>query len=126
MKITFVGAGTGVAYVMGFSHLHENVEDEFRGRTFAALIALLRTGLLGSLAVAVAIFGLFWTVMAGAESPTRDEKILVGVTGSGELNAMVWDGTSWTTLFAPGATLIASVSHFGRGSNTVDTKAQCP
>jgi len=50
--IAFVGVGTGIAYVMGFSHLHENVEDEFRGRTFAALIALLRTGLLGSLAVA--------------------------------------------------------------------------
>ncbi len=50
--ITFVGVGTGIAYVMGFSHLHENVEDEFRGRTFAALIALLRTGLLASLAVA--------------------------------------------------------------------------
>ena len=50
--ITFVGVGTGIAYVMGFSHLHENVEDEYRGRTFAALIALLRTGLLGSLAIA--------------------------------------------------------------------------
>ena len=50
--ITFVGVGTGIAYVMGFSHLHENVEDEYRGRTFAALIALLRTGLLASLAVA--------------------------------------------------------------------------
>jgi dTMP kinase len=50
--IAFVGVGTGTAYVMGFSYLHENVEDEFRGRTFAALIALLRTGLLGSLAVA--------------------------------------------------------------------------
>ncbi len=50
--ITFVGVGTGAAYVMGFSHIHENVEDEFRGRTFAALIALLRTGLLVSLGVA--------------------------------------------------------------------------
>jgi dTMP kinase len=50
--IAFVGVGTGIAYVMGFSHLHENVEDEFRGRTFAALIALLRTGLLASLAIA--------------------------------------------------------------------------
>jgi dTMP kinase len=50
--IMFVGVGTGIAYVMGFSHLHENVEDEYRGRTFAALIALLRTGLLASLAVA--------------------------------------------------------------------------
>lgn len=50
--ISFVGVGTGVAYVMGFSHLHQSVEDEFRGRTFAALIALLRTGLLASLAVA--------------------------------------------------------------------------
>ncbi len=50
--ITFVGVGTGAAYVMGFSHIHENVEDEFRGRTFAALIALLRAGLLISLGVA--------------------------------------------------------------------------
>lgn len=50
--IAFVGVGTGIAYVMGFSHLHQNVADEFRGRTFAALIALLRTGLLASLAVA--------------------------------------------------------------------------
>ncbi len=50
--ITFVGVGTGAAYVMGFSHIHENVQDEFRGRTFAALIALLRTGLLVSLGVA--------------------------------------------------------------------------
>ncbi len=50
--ITFVGVGTGIAYVMGFSHLHKNVKDEYRGRTFAALIALLRTGLLASLAVA--------------------------------------------------------------------------
>lgn len=50
--ITLIGAGTGVAYVMGFSHLHKRVQDEYRGRTFAALIALIRTGLLASIAIA--------------------------------------------------------------------------
>ncbi len=37
-----------------------------------------------------------FTVMAGAEAPTRDEKIVVGVREDGKLNAMIWDGTSWT------------------------------
>lgn len=50
--ITIVGAATGIAYVMGFSHLHSRVRDEYRGRTFAALIALIRTGLLASIAIA--------------------------------------------------------------------------
>lgn len=50
--IFLVGVGTGGAYVTGFTLLHRRVSDDFRGRTFAALIALLRTGLLASLALA--------------------------------------------------------------------------
>jgi len=50
--ILLVGLGTGGAYVTGFTHLHGRVSDDFRGRTFAALIAMLRTGLLASLALA--------------------------------------------------------------------------
>ena len=46
------GVATGSAYVMGFTHIHESVPDDLRGRTFAALFTLARTALLVSLAVA--------------------------------------------------------------------------
>jgi dTMP kinase len=53
-----MGLGTGGAYVLGFSHLHEQVVDEVRGRTFAALFSLMRIGLLLSMAVALPLSGL--------------------------------------------------------------------
>jgi hypothetical protein len=46
------GVGTGVAYVTGFTHLHASVEDEVRGRTFAAVYTFSRTALLISFALA--------------------------------------------------------------------------
>lgn len=46
------GAGTGVAYVTGFTHLHASVDDEVRGRTFAAVYTFSRTALLVSFALA--------------------------------------------------------------------------
>jgi dTMP kinase len=50
---TFItGFGTGAGYVTGFTHLHARVADDFRGRTFAALYALVRTALLASFALA--------------------------------------------------------------------------
>ena len=36
-------------------------------------------------------------VLAGAEAPTRDEKIVVGLGSDKRLDAMVWDGTAWTS-----------------------------
>lgn len=57
------GAGTGIAYVTGFTHLHAIVSDDVRGRTFAALFAFARTALLVSMALAgvgaVALAGVF-------------------------------------------------------------------
>ena len=46
------GVATGSAYVMGFTHIHESVTDDLRGRTFAALFTLARTALLVSLTIA--------------------------------------------------------------------------
>ncbi len=46
------GVGAGSSYVMGFTHLHESVHDELRGRTFAALFTLARTSLLISISLA--------------------------------------------------------------------------
>ncbi|MGZ8753650.1 MAG: MFS transporter [Acidimicrobiia bacterium] len=45
------GIGAGSSYVMGYTHLHEQVDDEMRGRTFAALHTLARTSLLISIAL---------------------------------------------------------------------------
>ncbi len=38
-----------------------------------------------------------WNVIAGAESPDRDEAIVAGIGDDGNLVGMVWDGTAWTT-----------------------------
>ncbi|MGH8928450.1 MAG: MFS transporter, partial [Acidimicrobiia bacterium] len=46
------GLGTGVAYVTGFTQLHATVDDELRGRTFAAMFAFARIALLVSFALA--------------------------------------------------------------------------
>jgi dTMP kinase len=53
--VSLVGLGAGGAYVMGFSALHEQVADEIRGRTFAALFTVVRTALLASVALAGAV-----------------------------------------------------------------------
>jgi dTMP kinase len=52
-----MGFGAGAAYVMGLSHLHEQVDDEMRGRVFAALFALMRIGLFVSMGIAVPLEG---------------------------------------------------------------------
>ncbi len=50
--IAVVGFAAGPIYVLGFTLLHENVEDELRGRIFSALLVLVRFCLLFALAVA--------------------------------------------------------------------------
>lgn len=50
--IGVVGFAAGPIYVLGFTLLHENVEDELRGRIFSALLVLVRFCLLFALAVA--------------------------------------------------------------------------
>lgn len=39
-----------------------------------------------------------WTVMTSAESPTRNEAIVVGVDSSGIIRGERWNGTQWQTL----------------------------
>ncbi len=50
-----MGIGAGAAYVTGFTHLHETVSDDLRGRTFAVLFSLMRVGLLVSMAIAAPV-----------------------------------------------------------------------
>ncbi|MEM8706778.1 MAG: MFS transporter [Actinomycetota bacterium] len=50
--IAVVGFAAGPIYVLGFTLLHENVDDELRGRIFASLLVLVRFCVLIALAVA--------------------------------------------------------------------------
>ena len=50
--IAVVGFAAGPIYVVGFTLLHENVDDELRGRIFASLLVLVRFCVLLALAVA--------------------------------------------------------------------------
>jgi dTMP kinase len=47
----WLGAFCGLAWVSGYTLLQENVEDQYRGRTFGALTVLARIGLFLSLAL---------------------------------------------------------------------------
>jgi len=50
--IGLLGFAAGPIYVLGFTLLHENVDDEIRGRIFSALLVLVRLCMLMALAVA--------------------------------------------------------------------------
>jgi hypothetical protein len=52
-----MGVCTGSVYVLGFTILHETVEDDLRGRTFSALYTLVRFCLLMSFALAPLLAG---------------------------------------------------------------------
>lgn len=86
------GAGTGVAYVTGFTHLHATVTDDIRGRTFAALFASARAALLVS-------FGL-----AGVGAAALDG-VLPGMLSSGTRAVILGSGV--TILVSGAATLWA-------------------
>lgn len=49
--VVLLGVCSGSVYVLGFTILHENVDDELRGRVFSALYTLVRFCLLISFAV---------------------------------------------------------------------------
>jgi dTMP kinase len=49
--VALIGIGTGTIYVLGFTLLHENVDDGLRGRVFTALYSVMRLCLLLAMAV---------------------------------------------------------------------------
>lgn len=49
--VALLGIGTGTIYVLGFTLLHENVDDGLRGRVFTALYSVMRLCLLLAMAV---------------------------------------------------------------------------
>jgi dTMP kinase len=76
-----MGLGAGAAYLMGLTHLHEYVEDELRGRVFAALFSLMRIGLFVAMAIAVPLVDVFgWVDFWRLNDPTRAVLFLGGLT----------------------------------------------
>ena len=78
-----VGFAAGPVYVLGFTLLHENVDDELRGRIFSALLVLVR----------------FCVLLALALGPVLSE-VLDGISSS------IWDDRQielgGLSIFAPG------------------------
>jgi dTMP kinase len=85
------GAGTGVAYVTGFTRLHELVTDDLRGRTFAALFSLGRAALLVSFALA----GVGAAALDGRVGGVLGEGIRFVLTLSGVVILTAGLGTVW-------------------------------
>ena len=72
----WLGLFCGLAWVSGYMLLQENVEDEFRGRTFASLTVLSRLGLFLSLAAVPGPGGCRWrrgvpSATSGSTCPGR-------------------------------------------------------
>ena len=51
LLVALIGIGAGTIYVLGFTLLHEHVDDGLRGRVFTALYSLMRLCLLLAMAV---------------------------------------------------------------------------
>ena len=64
---------------MGFTYLHEEVEDELRGRTFAALYTVVRTSLLASVTLA----GLAVPLLDGLLNPPLDSGLRLTLLAGG-------------------------------------------
>jgi dTMP kinase len=69
-----MGMCAGAGYVVGFTILHESVEDDMRGRVFAALYTLVRLCLIIALAAAPFLSG----VLDGLSSQFLDRSVTIG------------------------------------------------
>lgn len=97
--IALMGFGAGAAYVLGFAHLHEQTEDEVRGRTFAALFAVMRIGLLTSMALTLPAAEIFDGLIPGILSE-GSRVVLVG-------GGLIMIGAGVTELWSVRNTLVA-------------------
>lgn len=85
------GMGTGMAYVTGFTHLHAAVDDQLRGRTFAALFASARAALLVSFGLAgVGAAALHGLLPGTLTSGVRTVIALAGITIIGSGTGTLW------------------------------------
>lgn len=87
-----MGFGAGASYVLGFTHLHEQTDDEVRGRTFAALFSLMRVGLLVAMVVATYLED----ILLGRFGPPFDNPSQLILLGGALVVMVAGGGTLWT------------------------------
>jgi dTMP kinase len=75
MWVAIMGIFAGSVYVLGFTLLHESVEDELRGRIFSALYTLVRLCVLLAMAVAPVLAD----VLDGVSDRLLDGQIDMGI-----------------------------------------------
>ncbi|MGH8937651.1 MAG: MFS transporter [Acidimicrobiia bacterium] len=90
--IFLLGLGSGAAYVMGFTHLHEEVEDRIRGRTFGALLTLVRSGMLAAIGLA----GISAAALHGVLAPPFDNGTRNVLFLGGVIIVLAGLGTLWS------------------------------
>jgi dTMP kinase len=73
LLVGLLGVCAGVIYVLGFTLLHESVDDDLRGRTFGALYTMVRLCVL----LALLIGPLLSEVLDGASSALVDREVSV-------------------------------------------------
>jgi dTMP kinase len=90
--LLLMGLGAGAAYVMGFTHLHESVGDEMRGRVFGTLFALMRIGLFVAMAIAVPLSSAFGRIDVEwlFSQPSRTVLLVGGVVMIGAGLGILW------------------------------------
>ncbi len=54
-----------------------------------------------------------WTIITGAEAPTRDEKIVIGVDNTGNLSGQMWNGTSWSVFTFNDFSTVSDITKWG-------------
>jgi dTMP kinase len=79
--VALMGMCAGSVYVLGFTLLHENVEDELRGRIFSALYTLVRLCVLLSMAIGPILADVFDGVSNDLVGRRIDVGIEIAVPG---------------------------------------------
>jgi dTMP kinase len=99
-----MGACAGATYVLGFTLLHENVDDELRGRVFSGLYTLVRLCVLIAFAVGPLLASLLDGISAGLFNRTIDVgRVSIAIPGE---RLTLW----FAALIMVGAGLLATRS----------------
>lgn len=118
--VTCLGIGAGGVYVLGFTLLHETVEDELRGRVFAALYVTIRFCVL----IAIALGPLLAAVLGWAADELVDGRVSIGSVGVDlpGVRLALWFGAALT--LAAGVIAATTFGHRGPRRDTAEAETE--
>ena len=99
-----LGLGAGSVYVLGFTLLQENTDDELRGRIFSTLMTLVRLCVLGAMVLGPAISALIEPVAKAAFGADAAGIPVVDIFGKD----YAVPGVRWTLWIASAVIVVAS------------------